>query len=202
MYYAKWLAIILLTCAGIGCTASNGRSYESAAWRAGNPLGKVLVIVPKYAGGGSDDQPKRDQEIRDGVREALARTPGTTVIYEPAQNAGAPGNTAPVSDSQAIADARKLEAQSICIVTVGQFGGRFAITLLPPGWELRSTVQYSLRLIDVKSGNVLLDSVRERTTGGYLALTNPAVYPTDLKNDVGCVLAKADSTADDTDGRR
>ena len=68
------------------------------------------------------------------------------------------------------------------------FGGRYPLTLLPPGWDSRTSVQYSLRLIDVKSGQLLIDSVRERTAGGYLAVMT-ATYPADLKADVASVLS-------------
>ena len=44
-------------------------------------------------------------------------------------------------------------------------------------------MQYGLRLLDVKSGRVLVDSVRERTAGGFLAIMT-ATYPADLTADV------------------
>jgi len=185
----KRLLPLLLLAAGLGCTSSAGQTYRSAEWRPDRPLGKVLVIVPKYRTASGDEQPAKDRKIRDAVREALLRVPGTTVLDDAAASApAAAGAGKPVSESEAVAAGRRVEAETVCIVTLGQFGGRYLLTALPPGWDSRTTVQYALRILDVKSGEVLVDSVRERTAGGYLAIMT-ATYPSDLTKDLTSVLS-------------
>lgn len=184
MFRAHVLAAILAVTTGLGCTASSGRTYKSEEWSEGRPLGKVLVISPRFAAASSEGQTTKDQQIRSAIRDALAGVPGTTVIDAQAA-AEAPGT--PVSESDAIGEGRRSGADTVCVVTLGQFGGRYLLTLLPPGWDSRTSVQYSMRLIDVKSGRLLIDSVRERTAGGYLAVMT-ATYPEDLRADLASVL--------------
>jgi hypothetical protein len=93
----------------------------------------------------------------------------------------------PVSDARAIAAAKAVGAETACVVTLGAFGGRYLLSALPPGWDARTTVQYALRVLDVRTGEVLVDSVRERTAGGYLAIMT-ATYPSDLTADLASVL--------------
>ena len=45
-----------------------------------------------------------------------------------------------------------------------------------------------MRVLDVSSGQVLPDAVRERSAGGYFAIMT-ATYPNDLTADVAGVLA-------------
>ena len=92
-----------------------------------------------------------------------------------------------MSDARAIAAAKAAGAETACVVTLGAFGGRYLLTALPPGWDARTTVQYALRVLDVRTGEVLVDSVRERTAGGYLAIMT-ATYPSDLTSDLASVL--------------
>ena len=187
-----WLVPVLsLAMAGlVGCTTTHGQTYRSAEWAAGRPLGRVLVITPPYPAGEGKPQPGKDEQIRAAIREALARVPGTTVVdAAPPAATGAdrePGQ--PVSDAKAIAAARAADAETVCVVTFGAFGGRYLLTALPPGWDSRTTVQYALRVLDANTGEVLVDSVRERTAGGYLAIMT-ATYPADLTADLAAVLA-------------
>jgi len=177
----KWLTLAVVAVAGAGCTSSHGQIYRSSDWKGGESLGKVLLIVPKLRTESGEEEPQRDQKIRIAIRSSLEQMRGTTVIDGDARG--------PISEAQAIAAGVKQGAQSVCLVTMGQFGGRYLLTALPPGWDSRTTVQYAVRVIDVKSGAVLVDSVRERSSGGYLAIMTAATYPTDLKNDLACVLS-------------
>lgn len=180
MLQMKWLTLILVAVAGAGCTSSHGQIYRSGDWRNGQSLGKVLLIVPKYRTESGEERPDRDEKIRMAIRSSLIQMPGVSVMDGEADG--------PMSESEAIAAAAKQGARTVCLVTVGQFGGRYLLTLLPPGWDSRTTVQYAVRVIDVKSGTVLVDSVRERNSGGYLAIMT-AAYPADLTNDLTCVLS-------------
>jgi hypothetical protein len=66
-------------------------------------------------------------------------------------------------------------------------GGRLVVLALPPGWDLSTSVQCAVRLLDVQTGDVLVDSVRERTAGGYLAIM-ASTCPADLTADLASVL--------------
>jgi hypothetical protein len=180
MSHLQALTILLVSIAATGCTTTHGRTYASEDWKQGQRLGRVLVLVPSY----TPASPAKDRQIRHAIHEALAQVPGTTIIDD------APANdvTAPISESSAVEAARKADADTVCVVTLGQFGGRYLLTFLPPGWDSRTTVQYSLRLLDARTGDLLLDSVRERTAGGYLAIMT-ATYDDDLTADLTSILS-------------
>jgi hypothetical protein len=186
------LAIVVLMCGGGGgCTTSGGRTDRSAAWRADRPLGDVLVVVPSFRGVDGEARPEKDAKIRAAVHEALSKHPGAARVIDGTSVVAGNGERrgGPVSEAEAVEAARKVNAKTVCLVTVGQFGGRYLATALPPGWDARTTVQYALRILDVQSGELLLDSVRERTTGGYLAIMS-ATYPADLTADMTGVLTE------------
>ena len=181
------MIVMSVALAALGCTSSAGRTYRSDEWKAGRPLGSVLMIVPQFRAGDGGQLSDKDVKIRASVRDAIARLPGTTAVQE-LPPAFPDDRAALVSESRAIEAGRAANAQSVCLVTVGQFGGRYLLTALPPGWDSRTTVQYSMRVLDVDTGRVLIDSVRERTAGGYLAVMT-ATYPADLTADLTAVLS-------------
>jgi hypothetical protein len=180
MHQFKWLALVLIAVAGAGCTSSHGQIYRSGDWKNGQSLGKVLLIVPKYRTESGEERPDRDEKIRLAIRSSFEQMAGVSVMDGEADG--------PMSEAEAISAGVKQGARTVCLVTVGQFGGRYLLTVLPPGWDSRTTVQYAVRVIDVESGALLVDSVRERSSGGYLAIMT-ATYPADLANDLTCVLS-------------
>src|SRR4051812_21390245 len=118
-------ALCFVAVASEGCTSSNGQTYRSATWKAGRPLGDVLVIVPPFpAGGGPGSADSKDSKILEAVRVALQQVPGTRVMDE---STGAPKATTPVSEAEAVSAGRKAGATTVCMVTPGQFGGRYLV---------------------------------------------------------------------------
>lgn len=182
MRIARSLLLMLLPACGAGCTTAGGFTYRGPDWKSERPLGRVMVFAPQYPAAAHAEQAAKDTKVRSAVRDALASVAGTTLVGSTAPT------TQPVADSDAIAEAKKVRAQTVCILTVGEFYGSLIVPLVPPGWESRTHVTYAVRLLDVETGRVLLVSVRHRTTGGYLALTNPADYPSDLRADLRDVL--------------
>jgi hypothetical protein len=186
------MPLLCLVAVAPGCTSSHGNTYSSGEWQEGRPLGKVMLVVSRRAPSNAAEA-RKDREINAAVRDALARVPGTTVIAAdsvvPATGDMAAQRLLPVSEASAIAAGRAAGAHTVCLVTLGTFGGRYLLTALPPGWDARTTVQYAVRLLDVQSGHVLLESVRERTAGGYLAIKR-ATSPADLTADLATVLGR------------
>ena len=176
------LLLLLLSASAVGCTAAGGSTYRSPDWKPARSLGRVMVFAPQYPALAAGEQSAKDAKVRAAVHDALTSIAGTTVV----PSAGA--TTRPVADAEALSQAKKAGAQTVCMLTVGEFYGSLIVMLLPPGWDSHTHVTYGMRLLDVSTGKVLLDSVRHRTTGGYLALTNPADYPSDFRADLRGVL--------------
>src|SRR5687767_6508790 len=104
MPHAPMFLVTLIAAAAVGCTASSGRTYSTGLWKEGQPLGRVLVLVPQYSTDSSQQQDRRDTQIKIAIREALAQVPGTTVLD--AQNPDGDGAT-PVSESKAVEAGRR-----------------------------------------------------------------------------------------------
>jgi hypothetical protein len=64
-----------------------------------------------------------------------------------------------------------------CVVDVGDCGWRFLIGALPPAWTLDNHLRYSLRVFDVESGKLVMESTRTRRNGGMLATFVPHLLP-------------------------
>lgn len=195
MSVANRLLLVVLAASLAGCVAlvgmsgggSGGATYHSANWKPGQPLGRVLVIAPRYPAYSPEKQPAMDRKVHDAVRNALAKVPGTTLV-EGGTLASGGATVLPMSESRAIAAAKKEGADTVLFLALGEFGGDFAALLIPPGWENRTRVIYSLRLVDARTGGLLLDTIRNHSTGGYLSFVNPGAYPSDLQADLSEVL--------------
>src|SRR5688500_19179023 len=102
---------MLLVATGLGCSASSGRTYRSADWKPGQPLGKVLVIVPEYRAESGEAQREKGAQIRAAVRQALTQLPGTTPVDDvPGAPDALPG---PVSEAQAVEAGRSAGAETV-----------------------------------------------------------------------------------------
>ena len=60
---------------------------------------------------------------------------------------------------------------------VSDCGWRFLIGALPPAWSLDNHLHYSVRVFDVESGRLVMQSSRTRRNGGLLATFVPHLLP-------------------------
>ena len=153
--------------------------YTNEQWRQrGGDLGKVALIVsgPARRDADTSESPAR---ARAAVTEALNRLPGTTVV----ESEPACGWAEAVGDRQALELAKARGARSVCVVNVGNYDGLIMLGVwwLGPVWECKSRVSYSLRLLDVASGDLLAESVRYRQMGGMYEICDPSDMEQSLK---------------------
>jgi hypothetical protein len=72
MRCANRMIVVAFALAALGCTTSAGRTYRSDEWKAGGPLGNVLMIVPEFRAG-SGGQPS-DKDVRiEALRQRVGR---------------------------------------------------------------------------------------------------------------------------------
>jgi len=152
---------------------SGGRLYESDQWRTkGGSLGTVALIVTGDIRQFPEDRRGPDAtaaSVARAAKAALEQLPDTTVLGDVASVTMA----ADLNDRDAIARAKAQGAQSVCVVTVGLSGGRFTIGFAPPAlpdWTCDSFFLYSLRLLDVETGDLLAHCVTYRQDGGPYAI--------------------------------
>ncbi|HVT83056.1 MAG TPA: hypothetical protein VHM90_20630 [Phycisphaerae bacterium] len=184
-------AVLLSLC---GCAYRlGGRDVADPAWTAKKgSAGKVLLIV---AG------PPRDPLAAEHIPEvvaiaswALERLPDTTVFRdEPAATSATATAPAPgmwpstVDDTRALAAAQARGADSVCVLTVGEYSGMFAIGLAPlPEWYGRNTLLYTLRLMDVRTGTMLAHAVTYCATGGAFQIRTRE----DMRRDLDRALSR------------
>jgi hypothetical protein len=141
-------------------------------------LGKVALIVsgPQRQDLEESDSPARATAA---VKEALNRLPGTSVLdAEPAKRWDKA-----LGDREAVAAGKARGAQSVCVVNVSDYDGLFMVGIwwLGPMWECKSRVAYSMRLLDVESGELLAESVRYRQMGGMYEICDPSDKEGSLK---------------------
>jgi hypothetical protein len=85
--------------------------------------------------------------------------------------------------------ARKLEIDTVCLLTVGRYDWGFGFSWLFPIWKTETVVLYALRVLRAASGKLLRKAVRERSTGGFYAITTPARLSRELAAELADVLS-------------
>ena len=172
-----------------GCTSTRGKAYTAPDWSQPPALGKVMVMPVRYADADEGDVArKKAVELQCAAREALAELPNVQFVEAP------PGDLLP-SDFEAVMAARQAGADTVCLLTVGDYGESFWITLFLPAFGGNSRVQYSLRLLDVRSGTLLLEAIRARSRGGHFVIPAEGSARRELKKDLSLVLAGQVGTA-------
>ena len=169
-----WLRLsllLILALATTGCASyTGGQLHASPAWQQRHgSAGKVLLIVSAnqwICEADEDLANSRIAAVSKAAVAALNALPDTSVI-----NASQLPSTceSDLSDAQAIALAKAQGADSVCVLSLGNYGGRFLISLYPL-WDIRTDILFSLRLLDVNSGELLAHALTNRTSGGPFAL--------------------------------
>jgi hypothetical protein len=93
------------------------------------------------------------------------------------------------TDYEAVLAARDLGIDTVCLLTVGKYGGHFGMLPIPVVWHSKANVVYNLRIIDVQSGRLLLDAVRSRSSGGLYAVKTAASLGPTFTEDLQDVLS-------------
>ncbi|MCZ6689540.1 MAG: hypothetical protein O7H41_08060 [Planctomycetota bacterium] len=185
------LSIALVILMPVGCASARGHVYVAAGWPSDSTdLGRIAIVGPTVSPRVSSS---KEEEIKRIARETLAHLPGATLVenHELLERLGPDSDTGPISDYEAVTAARELDLDTVCLLTVGHYQGVLSISLLPPMWSTRTTVLYSIRLIDVQSGRALLHAVRLRTGGGHFAILTSRDLADDFRNDLEALLMGA-----------
>ena len=176
------LSSLFLACGG--CATSlllGGRVTSSPAWDQQDGRKKIFLIV---------SIPSRNEYIRARADEinqvaagAIRSLPRTELVGGPDSH----GSPAPCpSDAEAVAVAKSRGADAVCVVAVQDYSYKWGIGAYPPGWFASDYCLYSLRLIDVQSGELLNYCVSSCEGGGWGIPRGPA----DLKKDLNDHLVR------------
>jgi hypothetical protein len=161
----------------MGCVdTSNGRIFASPAWEgAHGAAGKVLLIVS-----GSPKDRAASYHVAEVTQIAsgvLQQLPNTTVLPVKTPT----GWSSDPDDAQAIAQAQTQGADTVCVLSIARYYGIFWIGFNPlPQWNGNTHVLYSLRLIDVHTGDMLAHAITSSESGGSFQIRTH----NDLKHDL------------------
>lgn len=177
------LAPVILVLAITGCTPTRGQTFTSVEWvGTSKHLGKVMIVSPRIRA--SRDIEQVTGKIEKSLAAALHALPETRVVESQAlsEALGHPTTSRPLSDYELVMAARGLDVDTVCLLTIGEY---FAVGL--PPWSSETVVLYEMRLIDVRSGKLLLQAVRER---GYFSVKTVHDFPAELAEDLESVLGQ------------
>lgn len=177
------------------CSSTDSRATADADWTSPKRDFGRLVIVREMRGvAPADTVERKTVEVREASDAAFAGLPGTEIVDEsslrealadPAMSWGQ------VSDYEAVLAGRKAGVDTICLMTMNDYGGSLSIGLLPlPGFGTWTYAGYRVRMIDVKTGRLIVDTRRLRSTGGWLCIRKPAGARTDFEADLSDLLAE------------
>jgi hypothetical protein len=168
---ARGVCVVAMLAACAGCAETHGgRVLTSAEWgqRAGS-LGKVAIWTAGTEDGSMATT--HAEQVHRVLAAALAKLPATQVIDTDAKRP--PAFAKDIGDAEALTWARGTSADTVCIMNVADYGGVFWIGAGLPyllGWDYEMRAMYSLRILDVKSGTLLLHCISSRKTGGLHAV--------------------------------
>ena len=160
---------ILLTLAiaaiATGCTLDHGQVYTNDAWPEDRErLGRVAVLPVRCLDFASE---KSSEKITQLTEAAFRKLPEAEVVAAESlvsELARADTNM-PISDYDLVMAARKLDIDTVCSLTVPSYTYNFMIgfALIVPVWDSFIRIEYNMRLLDVSTGKLLLETSRNRT---------------------------------------
>ncbi|MCI0343601.1 MAG: hypothetical protein L0216_21045 [Planctomycetales bacterium] len=192
---------LLLATAGLALTLGACRTSVGGFVRhdprwasARESLGRVALIPPWMHWDILDGEGKA-LEVGQVVADALRGLPNASVI-DPAPLLAqfAPKRpNAPIGDHELVSAARTLGLDTVCVMSVISYGGAFTlyvgVTLPPIGWAAETSVEFTLRVIEVRTGDLLVWAVMRRYEWRPLAFRARSLLPEDLAKELGHALA-------------
>ena len=156
------LLLLLLALAG-GCARTTATSLV-AGNTAGQSLGLGKTVVLTWCGFEATDKAGAEKaaRLRGLVEARFAGLPGTEVV-DAGPLVTALGGRAwrDASDTELVAAARGAGIDSVALVEVAALVGRLHISL-PPTWSVETSFAYQARVLDARSGSLVLSALRGR----------------------------------------
>lgn len=153
--------LLLLAVLAGGCARTTTTSLVAGS-PAGRSLGKTVVLI--WCGFEAADKagPEKAARLRGLVQARFAGLPGTEVVDAGPLVAALDGRDwRDASDTELAAAARTAGVDSVALVEVATLAGRLHIAL-PPAWSVETAIAYQTRLLDARSGSLVLSALRGR----------------------------------------
>ncbi len=156
------LLLSLVALAG-GCARSTATSLV-AGNMAGQRVGLGKTVVLTWCGFEATDKAggEKAARLRGLIETRFAGLPGTEVVDAgPLVTALGGRDWRDASDTELAAAARAAGVDSVALAKVATLAGRLHIAL-PPAWSVETSFAYQARLLDARSGSLILSALRGR----------------------------------------
>ena len=154
------LVLVVLIC---GCARTSNVSLVGGDPAApGRTLGKTVVLTWFAFEGKDKAGQEKAARLRTVIMTRLSALPGATPVDAgPFVAALGSRDWRDASDTELATAARAVGVDSVAAVEVATLGGKLSISL-PPYWTVESTFAYRARLLDARSGSLILSAMRGR----------------------------------------
>lgn len=176
---------LILTTSGCASTRHgsdvSGRCRQSAL--AGRDLGRLAILARMSRDGGIPNAAEKEETAAKAAATAL--TAQGTATVAPADSL-VTGLTLPwpdAGDAELAAAARASGIDTVAVLTVTEYVGKLHLGL-PALWGTETCYRYELRLLDVKTGQLLLDARRFGQRGGAFLARGLDDLHADFQNDL------------------
>jgi hypothetical protein len=169
---AALICACLLACAGCAGRYDVARANHFDGAEATGPARKLVVVVDARNEYGASDE-----QVRDCVGRAVRCAAEAVVVPWRPPTAERRRDADSIPAGEVVRIAREHGGDAACAVDVSDCGWRFMIGALPPAWLLDNQLRYSVRVFDVESGRLVMQSSRTRRNGGVLATFVPHLLP-------------------------
>jgi hypothetical protein len=151
--------MLFSTIALTGCASGGGRGYVASQLTAPAFGRTALVIRPQNDGNGWHSPKTTEANIHAAMADVLNQVPGTSLT-----DLSPSIHTTNLSDYELVMAARRANARTVCVVTVQSIGSRVCLGIaIPPLWA-GTFADYNIRLLDVTTGKLLVDTARHDQT--------------------------------------
>jgi len=162
-----WVAFVVFNMLALGCGGCatpllGGRVNSSPVWDQQQASPTKVYLIVSLATQKSYMRESAD-EINQVAVGAIRSLPKTELVGL----SDARGTSPCPSDAQAAAFAKSHRADAVCVLAVQDYRCSWGIGAYPPGWFASDYCLYSLRLIDVRSGELLECCVSACEGGGW-----------------------------------
>jgi hypothetical protein len=170
--HAALISACLLACAGCAGRYDVARANHYDGADATRPARKLVMVVDARNEYGASDE-----QIRGCVGRAVRCGAEAVVVPWRPSTGERRGGAGALPADEVVRIAREQGGDAACAVDVSDCGWSFAILALPPAWSLANQLRYSVRVFDVASGRLVMQSSRTRRNGGVLATYVPHLLP-------------------------
>jgi hypothetical protein len=159
----KMCLLLLLVAFAGGCARTTATSLVAGNPAARGPgLGKTVVLT--WCGFEATDKagPEKAARLRGLIEARLGGLPGAELVDAGPLTAALGGRDwRDASDMELVAAARAAGVDSVALAEVATLSGWLHISL-PPGWSVETSFAYQARLLDARSGSLVLSALRGR----------------------------------------